>query len=189
MRRSEIIGFIGYFGSGKTTKAKELLNFKVNNGSRALIITPDDSEWLDVDQVKIPSVELITFEGLRKIIFDDNSIIERLADNRFGFKNGILVFDDCRTFLDAQVDKTLRNIVLRPRQRMLDIIYIVHGFREVPPAFLTYTSTFFLFNTKDSIETRKKDLGMNYDILKQHQIEINKEAGNDEHYFRIIKNN
>jgi len=188
VRRSEIIGFIGYFGTGKTTKASELINFKIKKGSRALIITPDDSEWSDVAEVKIPSVELLTFEGSRKIIFDDDNIIEKLADDKTGYKNGILVFDDCRTFLNANVDKTLRKITLRPRQRMLDIIYIVHGFREVPPAFLTYTSTFFLFETKDNIEMRKKDLNASFEILKQHQIEINEKAKENKHYYRIIKN-
>jgi len=188
MRRSEIIGLIGYFGTGKTTKAKELINFRVKSGSRALIITPDDSEWRDVEEVKIPSVELLTFEGIRKIVFDDDKIIEKLADNKTGFKNGILVFDDCRTFLEAKVDKTLRKIILRPRQRMLDIIYIVHGFDEAPVALLSKTSTFFLFETKDNIENRKPYLNRNYEILKKHYEEINIEAQTNNHYFRIIKN-
>ena len=180
-----MIMIIGANGTGKTTLLKRILAM---SGQRALIITPDDTEWNDVDAYGnplYPTNELATrddyvFMGIQRHIFGP-----RTLDAVSAFKKGILVFDDCRTYLGDRTDEQIHNIMIRRRQKMIDVIAVTHSFTEMPRRFYPFTSDLFLFQTKDSINMRK-GIALNVEDLKRIQAEVNAQARTNKHYYTHI---
>lgn len=175
---------LGTNGTGKTTLVKKLvINEIKKSDSHVLIVTPDDMEWNTVQYVNSRFKHRIeTYTGARKIIYEPG-----LIDNiREHFRNGLIVFDDCRAYFDASLDNALHSLLIRRRQQMVDIIAVGHGFTEVPPKMFTFATHFALFKTIDSID-RRKNVIQNFQQMKEAQARINQKALADPHYFEIIK--
>lgn len=183
-RTPKQIIILGTNGTGKTTLAKKLvLNELKKEDSHVLIVTPDDMEWNTIPYVHPKFTHRIaTYVGARKVIYEPG-----LIDNiRVNFKNGLLLFDDCRAYFTSSLDSSLHSLLIRRRQQMIDIIAVGHGFTEVPPKFFTFATHFALFKTIDNIE-RRKNVIQNYEVIKQAQERINQRAEIEPHYFEIIK--
>lgn len=183
MRNAKLIVIIGTNGTGKTTLVKKLVaNELKKNKARVLIVTPDDIEF--------PTVPLVhphfpyrvgVYLGARKIIFTDDTleIIRRY------FHDGLLIFDDCRAYLGAALEQDLHALLIRRRQKAMDIIAVGHGFTEIPPKFFTFATEFILFRTLDNIERRKNVL-RNYEAMKEAQARVNEKAKSEPHYYEVI---
>ena len=175
---------LGTNGTGKTTLAKKLVfNELKKKDSHVLIVTPDDMEWNTVPYVH-PNFEhrIRTYVGARKIIYKPG-LIDNIREN---FRNGLILFDDCRAYFDASLDSSLHSLLIRRRQQMIDIIAVGHGFTEVPPKMFTFATHFALFKTIDNIE-RRKNVIQNFEEMKEAQKWVNEKAIRDPHYFEIIK--
>ena len=104
-RPAKMIMIIGANRTGKTTLLKNILAM---SGQRALVITPDYTEWNDKDAYGndlYPLNELATrddyvFTGIQRHIFNSRTLAAVKA-----FKKGIIVFDDCRTYLGDRTDE------------------------------------------------------------------------------------
>lgn len=181
-RTTKLIVILGYTGTGKTTMVKKLVTEESRNRGRALIITPDDREFSNVPyfNLRFPD-RLATFNGERRIIYYDG-LLPVIRDN---FRNGLLVFDDCRSYLSAATTQELHNILIRRRQKMYDMIAVGHGFTEVPPKMFTFASHIILFATKDNIHSRKTVL-RDYQSMEIAQQRINAMALKDAHYYEIL---
>ena len=118
--------------------------------------------------------------GIQRHIFGP-----RTLDAVSAFKKGILVFDDCRTYLGDRTDEQIHNIMIRRRQKMIDVIAVTHSFTEMPRRFYPFTSDLFLFQTKDSINMRK-GIALNVEDLKRIQAEVNAQARTNKHYYTHI---
>jgi len=175
---------LGYNGTGKTTLTKKIVLNELKHQRRILIVTPDDIEWQSIEMVHPRFPERIkNYVGARKIIYT-KGILPIIADN---FRNGLLVFDDCRAYFTATMDADLHELMIRRRQKMIDIIAVGHGFTEVPPKFFTFASEIILFRTIDNIERRKNVL-RNFEQMKQAQGEINAIAETkNPHFYKILK--
>lgn len=181
-RATKLTIILGYNGTGKTTITKKIVLHELKKKRRALIITPDDIEWPTVEMVhpKFPH-RIREYVGARKMIYQPG-ILEIISEN---FRNGLLIFDDCRAYLTASLDADLHNIMIRRRQKMMDIIAVGHGFTEVPPKFFTFGSELILFRTIDNIEKRKPVI-RNFEAMKAAQIRINQRAETNPHYSEVI---
>jgi ABC-type sugar transport system ATPase subunit len=181
-RETKLTIILGYNGTGKTTITKKIVLNELKHQRRALIITPDDIEWPQIEYVhpKFPH-RIRDYVGARKIIYQDG-LLPIIADN---FRNGLLVFDDCRAYFKASLDSDLHELLIRRRQKMYDIIAVGHGFTEVPPKFFTFASEIILFRTKDNIHKRK-DVLINFDEMQEAQRRINNKAQQNPHYFEVI---
>lgn len=175
---------IGTNGTGKTTLVKKLVIAELKKkDSHILIVVPDDMEWPSVPFVHPKFPERIErYVGARKIIFEPG-ILEIISER---FKNGLLVFDDCRAYFDAGLDRNLHTLLIRRRQKMLDIVAVGHGFTEIPPKFFTFATDLVLFRTIDNIDRRKNVLN-NFDEMKEAQGRINQKAEDDPHYYEVLK--
>lgn len=158
---------LGTNGTGKTTTLKHIL---LASGKRCLVITPDDREWLEFPQTLLrPGVAAdFQFTGIRRHIWNPKYSLRMLQY----FRNGIMVFDDCRAYLTARTSDEIHQLMIRRRQRGVDIFAVGHGFTEVPPVFFTFATDFILFLTRDNIE-RRKTVIRDYEQVKAKQEEVN----------------
>ena len=139
---------VGINGTGKTTFIKNILEQTVNEKNRALIVTPDPSEWRQVEEVA--GREIATFRGIRKIIYHPGAMDEIQTY----YSNGMLVLDDARVYIHAQSDDWMQWVQIRRRQVGVDLFCNFHGLTQVPPVFFTFATHIVLFYTKDNIKRR-----------------------------------
>jgi len=180
-RTAKMVIILGANGTGKTTLLREIVT---QSNQKTLIVTPDDAEWLDCQEVELTKPSDFVYTGLRRHIFNpdkDNGTLKKLEF----FKKGIIIFDDCRSYINASTDIHIRQLLIRRRQREVDVFAVGHGFNEVPPVFFTFATSIILFRTTDNIVRRKNCL-KDYEAVLQKQTEVNKEAEKDPHYFQII---
>ncbi len=179
-RAAKLTIIIGTNGTGKTTLLHELIT---RSQQRALIVTPDATEWLQYPENQLLTPDDFNFTGIERHIFNPyNDSLTRIDY----FTNGILTFDDCRSYLQANTHSIIHNILIRRRQRRIDVFAAGHGFNEIPPVFFTFCSDIFLFRTTDNIN-RRKDCLKDFDRMRTAQIEVNKQAINQPHFFKHIK--
>ena len=180
---------LGFNGTGKTTYLRNTLQSlwvtAKNRGERLkiLIVTPDDAEWTQFPENLLQTPDDFVFDGIQRHIFDEQHTLNILAH----YKNGIIVFDDCRCYFKDNVDPRITELLIRRRQRAVDVFAVGHGFTTVPPKFFTYYSDAVLFRTVDNID-RRKDCITNFDYFKRAQAEVNKQSLKDPHYHIRIKN-
>ena len=175
---------LGTNGTGKTTLVKKLvINEMKKKDSHVLVTVPDDMEWPTLSYVhpKFPH-RIENYVGARKIIYEPG-LLDIIRER---FRNGLLVFDDCRAYFTASLDQDLHSLLIRRRQQMIDIIAVGHGFTEVPPKFFTFATHFALFKTIDNIN-RRKNFIQNFEEMKEAQERINEKAKTNPHYYEIIK--
>lgn len=186
---------LGYNGTGKTTLVKKIIEAYTGPigsavpkpGRKALIITPDASEWKEAEETSLTKPSDFDYSGARRYIWtfirkEDLAAMDRLRQWYF---DGMLIFDDCRSYLTANTNDWLKYLYIRRRQKMIDLMLVTHGFTDVPPQAFTNCSDLFLFKTVDNIDRRKNEL-INYDEILKHQAEVNRQAETNKHYYKRI---
>lgn len=182
-RTAKLTILLGTNGTGKTTLLQRIL---AGSRQKSLVITPDDIEWRQCGEpLALATPDDFTFSGIRRHIFDParrGGTLDRLEY----FRRGVLVFDDCRAYLHAATDERIRQLIIRRRQRMVDVFAVGHGFNEVPPVFFTFASEIILFRTTDNIARRRNCL-KDYDRTLEAQTRVNRRAASQPHYFEVIR--
>lgn len=183
-RTPKQILIIGTNGTGKSTLAKKLVLSELKKkDSHVLLVVPDDMEWNTVPFVHPNFPHRIeNYVGVRKIIYFPG-ILDIIRDR---FRNGLLIFDDCRAYFTASLDSELHSILIRRRQQMIDIIAVGHGFTEIPPKMFTFGTHIALFRTIDNID-RRKNVIQNFEEMKAAQLRINQKSIEAPHYYEILK--
>lgn len=103
------------------------------------------------------------------------------------FRHGLLVLDDCRSYLLDKPSVYLKNMLISARHYDVDIIAVGHGVTTVPPQFFTYATHFMVFATTDNPIKRKNNV-QNYPKFEETILSVNREALKDPHTYKIIKN-
>ena len=186
---------LGTNGTGKTTLLKRILTM---SGQRALVVTPHIVEWHErtpsgadlypLNELKQKSDYI--FNGIQRHIWDPKRTLNCLQS----FKKGILVFDDCRAYLQSTTDPRMRTLLISMRQQEIDIFAVGHGFNEVPPVFFTFATDLFLFKTRDNM-IRRQNCIQCYDEVAELQQRVNAEANRidpvthqpNRHYYQYIR--
>lgn len=180
-RTTKLTVLLGFNGTGKTTLLRKILE---ESGQRALVVTPDDVEWTDYPENELRTRKNFVFDGIQRHVFDPDYSLDAIAH----FRKGILVFDDCRAYFNDATDRRVRTLLIRRRQREVDVFVVGHGFTQVPPVFFTFASDYILFKTVDNIDRRKDCISNGFDFIKNSQAIVNAKAKSDPHFFRYIKN-
>lgn len=184
MRAAKLIIILGFNGTGKTTLLKKIVSNEIKKkDSKVLVVTPDDSEWIDLPYNHLENSKNFNFTGANRTIYNEFETLQKI---QAFYRKGMLILDDCRAYLKANTKMSIHNLLIRRRQKMIDIIAVGHGFTEVPPRFFTFASEIILFQTKDNIQKRK-DVIKDFGRMELAQKIINQKALTDSHYFEIIK--
>jgi len=171
----------GATNTGKTSLIRKL----VDNRNRVLTVTPHLNEWTDVSDVFPDNRNFWKFNGIRRAIAYPD-ILKDINRNGNEFKNGVLILEEVRFYVNSNVEKAVIQMLISRDQRKMDIIVSAHGITEIPPIFFTYADVFILFATQDNLLKRKKDL-IWYNQISELQQKVNKKAELDYHYYDIFK--
>lgn len=173
---------VGINGTGKTSFVKNILQQTVSSSNRALIVTPDPTEWRQIDEVV--GRDIATFTGVRKIIYR-NGCMEEIQ--RY-YSNGMLIFDDARVYIHAQSDDFMQWLQIRRRQVGVDFFCMFHGLTQVPPVFFTFATKLILFYTKDNIKRRAEYVDeADFAAIQAAKSRIAKKVeSGDPYYYEII---
>jgi len=183
-RDTNLIIILGYTGTGKTTITQRFVNNEVQKKSRVLIVMPDDREWEQYPYIDMEDTAGIkSFTGAKKTAFLEKYTLNQIMDH---YHNGMLVFEDMRSYMGSITNQELHFLLIRRRQMMIDIIAVAHGFTEVPPKFFTFANYIILFRTKDNIFSRKNYL-KDFEKMKDAQERVNMKADSNPHYYEIIE--
>lgn len=164
-RKVSLMLILGTNGTGKTTTCANLIK---QAGRKTLIVDYEGRErmWANLptihseaeladygrhDYGRVPDKEGQLPPMIQRILYAEHEI-ETLRWIYRRFRNGIIVFDDCRMYLDSREDKDLKRLLIRRRQNMSDMIFVGHGFTEIPVRVYTFTDDIVLFKTTDSVK-------------------------------------
>lgn len=163
--------WIGANGSGKTFLEKKVAFEYASENilKRVLFVLPDDGEESLWSLSEIEKEELIYFEGIKKLILEDENDFEYITDTfkpfidetgekRYRRFNGLMVCDDLGVMINRRPQEILK-LFKRRRQPNIDFLWSFHGLKtDVPPSFYTYVNHIVLFRTSDAHEYTMQQL-------------------------------
>jgi GTPase SAR1 family protein len=175
---SQIV-IIGTNGTGKTTFVEHLLSEELKKGNNHILIVVLD--YKDFDHVEYTEKQSIgNFSGVKKIIYFPGLLKTITSD----FKNGLVIFSDCRAYLHHWNDD-LHCFIIRRRQNFVNSVFVFHDFAEALPKALVFATHYVIFKTIRRRKNLKKC------ILNQNQIikamdRVNARSATQPHYFDIL---
>lgn len=145
-RQPLFILIVGTNGTGKTTLV--LNDFVANYKENVLIVDADGMErkWQQFPLIEPEQISNPTHRITRVMMIDEQKTIDQLSN----FKNGLIVLDDCRVYINSRLEKPFRRLFIRRKQFCQDQIAVAHGISEIPSTFWTYATHLILFKTTDS---------------------------------------
>lgn len=168
---------VGTNGTGKTTLVKKLIDA---NGRKVLVVDPDGIEWGSLATIEPYQVDKIKQGKRARIVGPTPGDLAYLT----GFSEGSLVLDDCRFYVKARIEESIRRTFVRRRQRGIDIFAVAHSLNEVPPTFWTFATHLILFKTTDNPERLKHNLPGFEERISSNLKAIN--SHKNPHYMRVI---
>ena len=170
---------VGTNGVGKTSLCKEMVGSLQEKGRRTLIVDPDGMEWANLKIISPEDCGLIRPGMAARIVGPEKDDFPLLQQ----FSGGTLVLDDCRYYVKSQIAHELRQILVRRRQKDIDIFGVAHSLNEVPPVFWTFASHLVLFKTTDNPKRGAHNIPKLRSLLEEYIPRIN---GHENHYYREI---
>ena len=191
-RPAEFFLVIGAPNTGKTTWLLKIL-LALARGQRVLVVDPDGNEptWWKFKSINIRDKRAMKnwTKGVRVI-----QLAEQDTDgydtfdvlyNKKVFTNGVLVLDDCNTYVQANPNKHLMNLLRRKRQYSIDIFAAAHGFTEIPPKFYSFATKYTLFKTEEDPQRAKRNIDQ-FDRFVGLRNRVNSKALNGNPYFNMV---
>ena len=176
-RQSLFFIIVGTNGTGKTTLLNKLID---DAGRKALVLDPDGLEWKHIQEIS-PDQAGELKSGFGKILAPHPDDLESLLE----FQNGSLVLDDCRFYLKARMEESIRRVLIRRRHNSIDVFAVAHGLSEVPASFYTFATHLICFKTNDSLVRLRNST----DKEKIHKLRTAIDSVNDHpdhHHFKVF---
>lgn len=200
-RKAFLYLFVGTNGTGKTTRAKDLLGINERN-----LILPSnrlDTAWQGYPELAwkvdhepdpmnpgkqrrvIYCPEMATFTGTRVLHITEPAIMQAVTDEVRGFRNGFLFVDDFRNRMPHKGDlpADVLQLLTGRRHRMVDIALAMHSFQDMNLQLMQFQPELFIFRTtlppNDAVEGKVAD----WQGLVATANRVNERARQDRFYF------
>ena len=169
MRISYLFAVVGRNGCGKTTWIKKnIITTNDNLEKNVIVVTPDPIEHDTLPIIKFDKKfqeNIYNNTGCKRIIYEDN-----LQEILLNLHNCSLVLDDCKTYLNNQTPAIMRELYIRRRQRMIDVYFVCHSLRQLPPECFDFLNYLVYFKTNENLKMRKKLIAPNlYEVLERNK--------------------
>jgi len=163
--------FCGRRGTGKSYNfLKNLLPtyLKKHPKRRVLIVdTLNHPMYRGITQIK--SEMLFRWRapgGVYRIFGEDPDTMLENIEKYLG--NALVVFEDASKYIDANLQNSVKRLVLDSKQKNLDMIFMFHGFSYIPPKLLRISDAITIFKS-DNPDYRKKEIVAYEDVKKAWQ--------------------
>jgi len=192
-RDAQITIIIGRNGTGKSTFCEQIIK---QIKQRAIVVTYNGQPkiWRPYKEVDVRNTKKMAFaKGIRQVVAGryevsakKNEVFKHIYRH---FRGGLIIFDDCRGYIDANIDRDryFRQMLLDFRHRMLDLFFVVHSPSDVPPRVWGFASTCFVGAT-DALVNKSQIKTHSADRIIEAQEAVNdlfrkaKERGDNSHY-------
>lgn len=135
---------VGRPKTGKTTKAKELLNLAKTSGSNIIVYDPNN-EYSEYDNS--PFTDFESF-AVKRWNYTKQSGCQ--------IKNSTILVEEATVFTSTRsTDKVLQDLLVRRRHNNNDIILNFHSFGDIPKYIFALLNYVIVFKTNDTEETIK----------------------------------
>ncbi len=178
-RQPFIFSVMGTNGTGKSTFASKIIQ---KSKQRTLIVTQSGMPeiWRGYKEVRLDKGGLATSKDRVNQVFamryykGKYTYVCQLIHKHF--RDGLVLFDDCRGYIGDNVDHTLglRDLLMDFRHLGLDIGFIVHAPDDLPPRVWSHTKYCFVGKTTLMGRDRQKKIS-NPELFLDVQMKINKE--------------
>lgn len=190
---------IGRNGTGKSTYCKKILD-KLKG--KAIVVTYNGAPkiWRKYKEARIDDPKhMQKFQkGVRQVIaarYEDgrkNHTFKYIYKN---FRNGTVIFDDCRGYINSNIDNDqyFRHLMLDFRHKMLDLFFVVHSPSDVPPRVWGFASTVFVGSTASFLRPAQASIdteSVNKIVAAQHSVNDafrKAKAKNDASHYGLFK--
>ena len=141
-RDAQVTIIMGRNGTGKSTFCEKIIKVMKQ---RAVVVTLNGAPkiWRQYKAIDPANKKDWEFKsGIRQIFYmqHEKDTIKYIHRN---FRNGVLIFDDCRGYLTSNVDSDiyLKRLLIDFRHKMLDLFFVCHTPTDVPPRIWGFYST------------------------------------------------
>lgn len=140
------VGKTTYFAGSEKDNIKGIVPSYLQKGKRVLVIdTMDHHAWRIAQTININQLE--TFTGLKRIYTSrTNELLDIIQDKLF---NSVLIIEDATRFIEGNMANSIKKFVLESKHRNLDIYFMFHMLRKVPPLLAGVSDYLLLFKTRD----------------------------------------
>jgi hypothetical protein len=172
---------LGAKGTGKTSDVINIIENKLKSeDNRVIIVNPNDPRLAEYETLDIK--KLSKFSGVRCFyVFDikDFSLLHN-------YKCGLLILDDCRRYIPDSLPTVINTLFINSRLYMVDIVATAHGFMQIPSGFFFHITEIILHRVKSNPETRKKELGDDYEEILRHYESVMLKSKDNKYYKELI---
>jgi energy-coupling factor transporter ATP-binding protein EcfA2 len=151
MRKHSLLAcVVGGRGTGKTTFVRDIVKLSPKQ-KKIVVFTFPHPSYRDLKHINP-----IDLERLKSgTVFVYSSDIKELLGSLEKIKDSLIVFEDCRKYIDDNPQQEVKNICYDSKANNTDCIFLMHSLAEVPKKFFRWVDYIELFKTQEIIEDQK----------------------------------
>lgn len=181
-RINYIILFVGKRGCGKTTTAIKIAE---STGKRILVVNTDNNDAYKDFEI-VPLQNLITWKGKKGIVITTDALQALEIINQYQ-KNIFVICDDTQKYIGSSVEKEARNFIINHRMNNIDVVFMYHTLKFVPPYIAMQFNQIVLFKTTDTVSSELKNKYSNFEAIANTMANV--KAHQSPYYCEIVKDN
>jgi len=160
-RLNQIIIVAGRRGSGKTTFAKKLVSC---SPLKALVLdTFDHPDYRNLKQIQPDQLPRWKAGNVRLFNGDPVENCQLIFNT---VHNSMVVFEDARRYIEPTIQKPIRQGIVEHRNKNVDLIFMFHNLKDVPPYLCSMYNSLVLFKTNDNMKVRQEKYS-NWDEISE----------------------